>query len=602
MLTCPTSTGSRSVDGSRHSPRQVRFPCCICRGSVYVRSEDRTHGLEEGADGYLIKPVEPREVVATVKSLLRIHQAEVAARAAARDWQVTFDALSDAVCLLDAEGRILRANQALSGLLGKPIQALVGFACARVFQEVLGTPGVRVPYSDPAAAAPPGLDSWETLFSHLRRTGWRETWELGLGERWFLTTADPVHDERGTFAGSVHLFAEITDQVRGEEERNRLLAERSRLTDHLRLLLESTGEGIFGLDLEGRCTFINRAAAEMLGWAPEELVGCNIHAATHHHHPNGSLYPEVECPITRGLRTGEKCRMVSEVLWRRDGTSFPAEYSCHPLREEGALLGAVVTFVDITDRQRLEEHLRQAQKLEAIGRLAGGLAHDFNNLLTVITGNLSLVLANIPATAPQHELLEMSERAAWRAAELVRQLLGFSRKSVLWLQPTDLNNCIDEVISMLEAGLDPRIQVIRRPAADLWTVRADLSQLTQVLMSLCLNARDAMAEGGRLILETTNVVLDRVAAQAMPGGRPGEFVRLRVSDNGRGIPAPLLSRIFDPYFTTKEITRGTGLGLGLAMVYDILQQHEGWILCTSTVGQGTCFEMYLPRLAIVAME
>jgi PAS domain S-box-containing protein len=427
-------------------PATTRIPV-LHMSAVFVRSEDRTHGLEEGADGYLVKPVEPREVLATVKALLRVHEAEEAARAAARDWQVTFDALSEAVCLLDADGTVRRCN---------------------------------------------------------------------------------------------------------------------------------------------------RAAAGLLGHAPEELVGRRLHALAHHSRPDGSPYPEEECPTTRALRTGRGCRVGSEVFWRRDGTAFPVEYACHPVVEGDAVRGAVVTFTDITQRRRLEEHLRQAQKMEAIGRLAGGVAHDFNNLLTVITGNLSLTLTSLPPGDPHREALQAVDRAAWRAAELVRQLLGFSRQTVLWLQPTDLNSCVGEVVGVLRRTIDPRVVVEVRTAPDLWAVRADPGQLNQVLLNLCLNARDAMPAGGRLLLETANLILDEAAAAASPGARPGEFVRLRVADTGEGIPADVLPRIFDPYFTTKEAGKGTGLGL--AMVFGIVQQHRGWIVCTSAPGRGAAFDIYLPRL------
>jgi PAS domain S-box-containing protein len=562
---------------------------------VFVRSEDKTHALEEGADAYLTKPVEPREVLATVKALLRVREAEVAAAEAAHQWQVTFDALSDAVCLLDMGGNIVRCNQAMADLLGRPVPALVGRPCAPLFLEILGSPGLVPPSSADAPAPPPGEAAWEEILSSVRTSRRRETRELALGQRWFLTTADPVLDQAAVLTGSVHLFAEITEQKRMEEERTRLLAERVRLTDHLRLILESTGEGIFGMDQEGCCTFVNGAAARMFGWSPQEIVGRKMHALAHHSYTDGSPYSEAACPMTHTLRTGQGCRVDTEVLWRRDGTHFPVEYAAHAIRAGDAISGAVVTFFDITERKRLEEQYRSAAKMEAIGRLAGGVAHDFNNLLTVITGNISLILAEVPAGDPRREVLQSVERAAWRAADLVRQLLGFSRQTMLWLQPTNLNVCIDEVVSILRRTIDPRIAIEVHAAPDLWAVRADPGQLSQVLMNLCLNARDAMPEGGRLLLETANVVLDEPAARRLPDARPGEFVRLRVQDTGYGIPAGIQSRIFDPYFTTKEPGKGTGLGL--AMVFGIVKQHQGWIVCTSTVNQGACFDIYLHRLS-----
>ncbi len=560
----------KSHPGTRSTP-------VLHLSGMFIRSEDRTHGLEGGADGYLTKPVEPQEVLATVKALLRVRQAEEAARAAARQWQATFDAISDPLCLLDGAGEVVRGNAALADLLRRPLAVVVGRPLQDLVLEVLG------PVED-------------GFFDRARRTGSREVVELPLAGRWYLAAGDPVRDDEGRVVGSVHHFSDITDRKRGEEERTRLLAEHGRLAEKLRLLLESTGEGIFGLDREGCCTFVNRAAAQMLGRKPEELVAKDLHALTHHSHPDGTPYAHEFCPVRRTLETGEGCRVDREVFWRPDGTSFPVEYSAHPIRDGGAIRGTVVAFVDATERNRLEQQVRQAQKMDAIGRLAGGVAHDFNNLLTAITGNLSLLLSQTRATDPCYELLKAADTAAWRAAELVRQLLGFSRQSVLWLQPCHLGNCIQEVVAILRRTMDPRIRIeVRPPAADLWLVQADAGQMNQVLLNLCLNARDAMPDGGQLTFETDNLALDAVEAghNGTLDARPGEFVRLRVRDTGHGIPAEILPRIFDPYFTTKEAGKGTGLGL--AMVFGIVKQHQGWIVCRSEPGQGACFEVYLPR-------
>src|SRR5262245_21363250 len=245
---------------------------------MFVKSEDKAHALDEGADGYLTKPVEPEEVLATVKALLRVRQAEEAARAAARQWQATFDAISYPLCLLDADGHVVRCNRAMCDLLRRPLPALVGRAFDELVAEALG----------PVE---------EGFFGRARQTRRREVAEVPLAGRWFLAAADPVVGERGQVTGSVHHLSDITELRRSEEERTRLLAERARLAESLRLLLESTGEGIFGLDLEGRCTFVNRAAAEMFGRRPEELVGQNLHALTHHSHADGSPFAEEFCAV-----------------------------------------------------------------------------------------------------------------------------------------------------------------------------------------------------------------------------------------------------------------------------------------------------------------
>jgi CheY-like chemotaxis protein len=241
----------------------------------------------------------------------------------------------------------------------------------------------------------------------------------------------------------------------------------------------------------------------------------------------------------------------------------------------------------------LEGQLRQVQKMEAVGRLAGGVAHDFNNLLTAVLGNAALLQQRLERGGPDQELLGAIERAAWRAAELTRQLLGFSRQTMLWLRPLPLSESAREVVTILERTIDPRVRVEVRTAPDLGLVQADAGQMTQVLMNLCLNACDAMPEGGTLALETADVTVGEAQARGRVGARPGPFVRLSVSDTGQGIAPEHLPRIFDPFFTTKPAGKGTGLGL--AMVFGIVQQHQGWVECHSEVGRGTRFDLYLPR-------
>lgn len=548
--TCEASSGTEALTLAREEPDLILLDISlpdldgfeVCRrlkahpgtapipvlhiSGVFVSTEDKTQGLDGGADGYLLKPVAPEEILATVRSLLRIREAEEVARVAAQQWRATFDAIPSAAWLVDTRDLVLRCNQSLVRLLERPEDQILGQCQRTVLTEAFG------------AHAPALLDQLHQPSTH-------DPGEWSTEARWFEVRSDRVLDDEGRHVGWVHLL------------------------------------------------------------------------------------------------------------------------------------------VEITQRRLLEEQLGQAQKLEAVGRLAGGVAHDFNNLLTAITGNLTLLLRRTSLDDPARELLQMTEQAAWQAAELTRQLLGFARRARLQLQPTCPRICIEQTLSLLRRTLDPRIEIVVNIPEDVWAVYADGIQMQQVLMNLALNARDAMPRGGRMTITAANVILVEVPGhspqgglagglmvvepqqpgetQEEPGGgggakppsqtgghchlppgqawpslmrapssavgrqcppvsppassdkggqaprarietppnhpfgmgRPGEFVRLQVSDTGEGIPPEAQAHIFEPFFTTKESGRGTGLGL--ALVFGIIQQHRGWVECHSTVGEGTRFDVFLPR-------
>ena len=613
------------------------------------------------------------------------------------------------------------------------------------------------------------------------------------------------------------------------------------------LILNTAGEGIYGLDLNGNTTFINPAAAWMIGWQMEELIGKVQHAVLHHSRPDGTPYPREECPIYAALKDGSVHHRDDEVFWRKDGSSFPVEYISTPIRDEqGELRGAVITFRDITERRRAEEalresaatlaeaqrmshvgswdwdvvknqafcsdeyyrifgvslgrfgwsfdkflncvhpedrqrvkqahgdalagkkhynteyriirpdgseriisaqgevrvdeagqptrmvgtvhditerkraeealrqseaeyrsliqgaaygiyrsttegkfldvnpalvamlgydseaellaanlateiywdsaehahaiaqhlerwdglevewkrkdgtpitvrlsgrvvrdaqgamayfegiaeniteqrlleaQLRQSQKMEAVGRLAGGVAHDFNNLLMVMRGYTELLLGRLGANDPLRRNVEEIQKAADRATSLTQQLLAFSRKQVMQPKVFDLNAVVSDTEKMLRRLIGEDIELATLFGADLGRVKADPGQIEQVILNLAVNARDAMPQGGKLVLETANVELTQAFARQHPGVTPGPHVMLAMSDTGVGMDAETQARIFEPFFTTKE--KGKGTGLGLATVYGIVKQSGGYIWVYSEAGQGTTFEIYLPRV------
>jgi signal transduction histidine kinase len=285
---------------------------------------------------------------------------------------------------------------------------------------------------------------------------------------------------------------------------------------------------------------------------------------------------------------------VEIVRHRKDGTPVHAAIWAAPLFNEAGETAEVVAFVaDTTREKRLAEQLQQAQKMEAVGRLAGGIAHDFNNLLTAILGYSGLMLRRMPPEDPWRRNTLEIQKAGDRAAALVRQLLAFSRKQVLVPELFDLRLLLTEALSMLRRVIGEHIELVTSFPREVWPVRADGGQIHQVILNLAVNARDAMAGGGRLILRLRNVVLDETFVRDHPGARSGPHVLLSVSDTGIGMSPETQSHLFEPFFTTKEVGKGTGLGL--ATVYGIVKQSGGYITVTSAPGSGSTFEIYLPQ-------
>ena len=278
---------------------------------------------------------------------------------------------------------------------------------------------------------------------------------------------------------------------------------------------------------------------------------------------------------------------------RKDGKVIDAEVIVHQLEYAGRPVHLMVAQ-DVGERQQLEEQLRQAQKMEAVGRLAGGVAHDFNNLLMVIKGHTELLLSALPQGDASCRKVELIDRAADRAASLTRQLLAFSRMQVLQPRVINLNQIVEDMGKLIPRLIGEDVELVIRASPDLGAIRADASQMEQVIMNLAVNARDAMPDGGRLLIETSNAELDRTYANARPVVTPGNYILLAVSDTGTGMDQETQARIFEPFFTTKE--QGKGTGLGLSTVYGVVKQSGGFIWVYSELRKGTSFKIYLPRV------
>ncbi|WP_239026802.1 hybrid sensor histidine kinase/response regulator [Geomonas oryzisoli] len=365
--------------------------------------------------------------------------------------------------------------------------------------------------------------------------------------------------------------------------------------ERLRLLLDSTGEAIYGVDIDGKCTFCNRACLRMLGYQNEgDLLGKNIHDIMHHSYPDGRHMPQEECSAHTAMLQGKGSHVDDEVFWGADGSSFPVEYWSYPQVKDDKVVGAVVAFINTTERRHLEEQFRQSQKMESIGRLAGGVAHDFNNMLSVISGAAELSKRKLEDGEPIGQYLELIINAARRSSDITRQLLAFSRKEVVSPKPVQLNRLIEDSLKILTRLISEDVKLSFHPAPELWSIMIAPSQVDQILMNLAVNARDAMPEGGSLAIETANVQIASHYAYLHPDARPGEYVLLSVSDTGHGMDKMTAAHIFEPFFTTKG--QGKGTGLGLSTVYGIVTQNGGFINVYSEPGQGAVFKIYLPRL------
>jgi signal transduction histidine kinase/CheY-like chemotaxis protein len=297
----------------------------------------------------------------------------------------------------------------------------------------------------------------------------------------------------------------------------------------------------------------------------------------------------------RRLRVEGRIREHEAEILARDGRWVECRFSLALLRDSaGTEIGTLAILEDTSERKRLEAQLRQAQKMEAVGRLAGGIAHDFNNLLAVIMGHSDLIRSVLKKGDSLAHDVEQIRRASERAATLTRQLLAFSRRQFLQPQVIDVNTLVGNLATMLRRLIGEHIQLELRLDPGAGRVSADPGQLEQVVMNLTVNARDAMPQGGRVILETAPVVLDQAFVGTHPGSTAGAHVRLSIHDTGCGMGPDVLSHLFEPFFTTKEPGRGTGLGL--STVYGIVKQHRGYIDVTSEPGRGSTFAVYLPRV------
>ncbi len=399
---------------------------------------------------------------------------------------------------------------------------------------------------------------------------------------WFETHAQPIFDpDTDEVKEILAISREVTDRRQAEEA--------LRQSEELfRALVEKSSDGIAMIGDDSRIRYISPSASRLLGYTVAEMSGIDARqlidandlttfsreAAEPLTIPGGTFASQLRVKTCEG-----SYRTLEVIVTNHSG--------------DAAIAGFIVNFRDVSDRIALEAQLRQAQKMEAVGQLAGGIAHDFNNILTAVIGNVAMLLEKRKADDPERQTLVAVDQAAHRAADLTSRLLGYARWTTLHLHSIDLSRIVTDVLALLRPTIDPRILIEDSIDSNGWPIVADPDQIAQVLTNLCLNARDAMPDGGRLILKSCNYHVSDADVKKEQVGRFGDFVRLTISDTGAGMTPDVLARVFEPFFTTKPLGHGTGLGL--AMVYGILKAHDGWATCHSKVGEGTRMELYLPR-------
>ena len=385
-----------------------------------------------------------------------------------------------------------------------------------------------------------------------------------------------------------HLMREISERRKIEEA---LQESESRY----RILAENATDVIWTCDMPLRFTYVSPSVRRMFGYTEEEALSKKVEEITTPASFDTATKVLSEEREIEALREKDltRSRTIELELIHKNGSRVWTETTMTFLRDlHEHAVGILGVTRDITERRRLEAQLLWSQKMEAIGTLAGGVAHDFNNLLQVIHGYAELLLMTRPGEKKRRQALREVLGAARRGRELTQKLLTFSRRVESKRRPLDLNHTVKQVRDLLSRTIAKNIGIQLHLADDLRTVNADPTEIEQVLMNLTVNARDAMAEGGTLLIETRNATLDEAFCRSHAGARCGEYASLVISDSGHGMGEETLKHIFEPFYTTKGVGKGTGLGL--ATSYGIVKKHEGYIACQSDVGKGTTFEIYLP--------
>jgi PAS domain S-box-containing protein len=534
----------------------IDIPLIIVSGAI--GEETAADCMRLGARDYIMKGNLSR-LVPAIERELKETESRVRRKQADEAWQRTFDATNDAIWILDHDQRVLRSNKAAERYFHRPFGEMIGKHCWEIVHET----------TQPIPECP---------ILRVRKSLHRETMELQVGELWFEVTVDPILDATGRYSGAVHSVSDITERKQAETALRRA-------EENFRRSLDDSPLGVRIVSSDGETLYANRAILDIYGYGDIEELRATP-AKTRY---TGESYAEFQIRRQK----------------RRQGDYTPAEYEIGVVGKDGevrhlqVLRNEVlwngerrfqVIYRDITRQKRLEAQLLQAQKMEAIGTLAGGLAHDFNNLLTGILGNASLAKIGLDPSNRIHERLEQIETIVESGANLTRQLLSCARGGRIEIRTGDLIEIIEKTADVF--GRTRReVMIHKEIAKDLRLVEMDHGQMEQVFLNLLVNAWQAMPGGGDIYLSAVNADLTEADVR-YHSLKPGRYVIVSVTDTGVGMDEKTRARIFEPFFTTREMGRGTGLGL--AMVYGIVNRHGGFINVYSEPGRGTTFRIYLP--------
>ena len=504
--------------------------------------------------------------MAIMEDVTERQRTEEALRQSEERFRAIFDSARLGIVVTGREGLVIESNQAFRAMVGYSAEELarLPFSAYTHPEDTVG----NVALFDEMFAGE--RDAYELVKRYIRKDG-----EL----IWVRLSASAISDSYGRQA----LIAVVEDvtEAKNAEEALRVSEER------YRELFENAHDLMYTADLEGRYVALSRSVRRITGYAPEELVG---------QHFSVLLAPDslklAQEQFAHALRAETDTATYELDLLSKDGSLVPVEVTSRAIRGGGDTVVLQGVARDLRERRALELRLRQAQRMEAIGRLAGGIAHDFNNLLTAVRGYSELLLAKLTPSDPLRHDVDEIRKAGERAADLTRQLLAFSSRQVLRPRVLDVHDVVLEMETMLRRLIGEHIELVTKSSRRLACVRADPGQLGQVIVNLAVNARDAMPEGGRLTIEASRVKMSSAQASRYPPMPPGAYVRVAIADTGVGMDAETRPHIFEPIFTTKE--PGSGTGLGLATVYGIVKQSDGFIFVTSEPGSGSTFEIFLP--------